>query len=182
MRVFLQLTAWTGAACLFAGCASTDNSTASSSAATVGEVVSDQPQTSVAGEGSLMPGAYGSRRLQTGQFTGRERTSDQVGQNPVLPREADPRELSRSDESLGTGAGSLGQSGIVPDHHISTQTLMETTATDPGAPAHLAVTPPGSQTNNLPIEPIEGVGSAPAPESGTAASTNSPGLNPPPER
>jgi hypothetical protein len=37
--------------------------------------LNDQPQTSVAGEGSLMPGIYDSRHLSTGQFTGHERTT-----------------------------------------------------------------------------------------------------------
>ncbi|MGZ8898565.1 MAG: hypothetical protein ACXW3Z_00570 [Limisphaerales bacterium] len=78
------------------GCASTDHDLTSSAGGPT--FVDDQPQTAVAGEGSLMPGAYDSRRMQTGQFTGRERTNDQIGQSPPLPREADARELERSEE------------------------------------------------------------------------------------
>jgi hypothetical protein len=53
----------------------------------------NQPNQVLAGEGALMPGSLDSRELPTGQFTGRERTLDQIGQYPTLPREADAREL-----------------------------------------------------------------------------------------
>ena len=84
----------------------------------------DQPQSVVSGQGSLMPGAYGSRHMQTGQFTGRERTNDQVGQRPILPREADPRELARDGETA-TGAGTLGQTGIVPGQPVTSESLIQ---------------------------------------------------------
>lgn len=106
------------------GCASTDTDLASTASGLT--QIDDQPQKAVSGEGSLMPGAYDSRRMQTGQFTGRERTNDQVGQRPTLPREADPRELARSEEGLADGTGTLGQSGIGPDRAVSAETLMET--------------------------------------------------------
>jgi hypothetical protein len=84
--------------------------------------LSEQPQAATV-DGSLMPGAYGSRLLATGQFTGRERTSDQIGQHPVLPREADARELARSNGTV-MGLRTLGQSGIVPENSIFSGALV----------------------------------------------------------
>jgi hypothetical protein len=77
------------AAGLMVGCASTDSTTGNRASGTSVTSTDEQPQTAAAGEGSLMPGAYGSRPLPNGQFTGRERTNDQIGQRPTLPREAD---------------------------------------------------------------------------------------------
>lgn len=170
MKAFLSSLA---AALLAAGCASTDEySTASSPR--VGETISDQPQSSVAGEGSLMTGAYDTRRMQTGQFTGRERTNDQVGQRPTLPGGADPRELARSEDSTGTtGAGTLGQSGILPDEPVSPETLMETTTGNVAAPAHVAVTPPGTDAAQERTE-AGAIGAAPGIESERVSSTNAP--------
>jgi hypothetical protein len=155
-------------ACLIgiAGCATTETGTASRDSAATSYPLDDQPQTAIAGEGSLMPGAYGSRPLPTGQFTGRERTNDQIGQHPTLPPAADARELARSEEGLATGAGTLGQSGIFPDKPVSSETLIEssfppvTQAEQPAAP------PRQSQL------PMEGVGSAPPSSEGANASTN----------
>ena len=112
---------------LLAGCATSDTGQASrSSNDTQFEGLKDQPQTAVAGEGSLMPGAYESRAMETGQFTGQERTNAEVGQRPWLPPEADPRELERGEKKeMGTGAGTLGQSGIVPGQPVTTETLLE---------------------------------------------------------
>jgi hypothetical protein len=110
---------------LLAGCATNDVQVSRVSEAGV-DRYHDQPQTAVAGEGSLMPGAYDNRAMDTGQFTGRERTSDQIGQRPTLPPEADTRELERSDEKgTAIGAGSLGQSGIVPGREVTAETLLE---------------------------------------------------------
>lgn len=120
-----------------------------------------------------MPGAYGNRPMQTGQFTGRERTNDQIGQRPDLPREADPRELARSEEGLGTGAGALGQSGVVPGRPVTTETLMETAAPPVAAPAHVAVAPPASRTEQERVA-AEGIGAAPGSVGGSASSTNAP--------
>lgn len=53
----------------------------------------DQAHTATAGEGTLMRGSSDARQIPTGQFTGRERTLDQIGQFPTLPGEAQPREL-----------------------------------------------------------------------------------------
>lgn len=160
--------------CMIAGCASTEVTTSNPTEhQSPVETINDQPQTSVAGGGTLMPGAYGSRRLQTGQFTGRERTNDQVGQRPTLPREADARELARSEDTggeLGTGAGTLGQSGIVPDRTVSTETLMETTAVPATVPAHVAVTPPGEEIGQE-VE-TEAIGAPPGGISGEGSVTN----------
>ena len=88
--------------------------------------LNDAPQTAVAGEGSLMPGAYESGDMETGQFTGRERTNSQIGQRPALPPAADARDLGRGPESeTGRGAGTLGQSGIVPGEPVTSETLLE---------------------------------------------------------
>src|SRR5687768_12981097 len=118
------------ASAMLLGCATNDTGTASRNDPGGSNGVDDQPQTAASGEGSLMPGAFGSRSLPTGQFTGRERTNDQIGQRPTLPREADARELARGEEGLGTGAGTLGQSGVVPNQPVSTDTLLEPSATD----------------------------------------------------
>lgn len=112
---------------LLAGCATSETGHMSRvSSDTQFEGLKDQPQTAVAGEGSLMPGAYESRTMETGQFTGQERTNHQIGQRPTLPPEADPRELERGDrKETGAGAGTLGQSGIVPGQPVTSETLME---------------------------------------------------------
>lgn len=154
------------AGCLL-GCASTDNDLVSSTGRTV---VGDQPQTAVAGDGSLMSGAYDSRRMQTGQFTGHERTNDQVGQRPTLPREADARDLARSEDGLADGAGALGRRETVPDRGVSTETLMETSEEPIEAPAHVAVTPPRSATEQKQVAD-EATGSPPGAATGTEAST-----------
>src|SRR5688572_32337050 len=112
------------ASAMLLGCATNDTGTASRNEPGGSYGVDDQPQTAASGEGSLMPGAFGSRSLPTGQFTGRERTNDQIGQRPTLPREADARELARNNET-GKGAGTLGQSGIVPGEPVTGRTLLE---------------------------------------------------------
>jgi hypothetical protein len=141
---------------LLAGCASTGTGHANRSGEGARDL-DDQPQTSVAGEGSLMPGAYGSRAMERGQFTGQERTNAQVGQRPTLPREADARELAHDSETE-RGAGTLGQSGIVPGEPVTGRTLIEQPA-PPGAPAHSVVIPPGSEAEALQRE----AAGAPAP-------------------
>jgi hypothetical protein len=152
-----------------AGCASTDSTTVTRRSGSSVTSVDDQPQTAIVGEGSLMPGAYDTRSVPTGQFTGRERTNDQIGQRPTLPREADARDLARSEESLGvSGTGTLGQSGIVPDQPVTSETLMETAEPVP-PPAHAAVVPPGSDRERIAAESI---GSAPGVSSGAASTTN----------
>jgi hypothetical protein len=114
------------AAGLLVGCASTDSTTVTHRSGSTVTTIEDQPQTAIAGQGSLMPGAYETRNLPTGQFTGRERTNDQIGQRPTLPREADARDLARSEESLGvSGTGTLGQSGVTPDRPVTSETLLE---------------------------------------------------------
>ena len=156
---------------LLVGCASTDTTTVTHRSGSTVTSVDDQPQTAVAGEGSLMPGAYDTRSVPTGQFTGRERTNDQIGQRPTLPREADARDLARSEESLGvSGTGTLGQSGVVPDRAVTSETLMETAEPVP-QPAHAAVVPPGSERERITAESI---GSAPGVSSGAASVTNTP--------
>jgi hypothetical protein len=142
------------AAALLVGCATTETGTVSRNDGTKVYGLDDQPQTAIAGEGSLMPGAYGSRPLPTGQFTGRERTNDQVGQRPTIPREADARELARSEEGLATGAGTLGQSGVIPGETVSTETIMETSA--------------------APLAEHQGVGAPAVNSEGSGASTNAP--------
>ena len=136
MKTFIISAVSAVAAGLIAGCTTTETGTVSQTdEGTRVYGLSDQPQSAIAGEGSLMPGAYGSRPLPNGQFTGRERTNDQVGQRPTLPQEADARELARSKEGTGMGTGTLGQSGIIPDRPVSTETLMETSAQPVGSGA-----------------------------------------------
>ena len=66
---------------LLAGCASTETGRVQkTSDGTLLYGLDDQPQTSVAGEGTLMPGAYDSRNLGTGQFTG-QHANDFSAQN-----------------------------------------------------------------------------------------------------
>ena len=150
---------------LLVGCASTDTTTVTGPSGSTVTTVEDQPQTATAGEGSLMPGAYGTRNLPTGQFTGRERTNDQIGQRPTLPREADARDLARSEESLGvSGTGTHGQSGVVPNRPVTTETLME--SAEP-------VLPPTSRTEQERVA-AEGIGSAPGISTDAGSLTNTP--------
>lgn len=168
MKAFVFSALATG---LLVGCASTDTTTVTGSSGSAVTTVDEQPQTAIVGEGSLMPGAYDTRSVPTGQFTGRERTNDQIGQRPILPREADARDLARSEESLGaSGTGTLGQSGIAPNRVVTSGTLMESADPVP-PPAHAAVTPPGSDTERERIT-AEGIGSAPGASSGAASLTN----------
>ena len=80
------------AGALLVGCATTETGTINRDGDLTTYGLDDQPQTATAGEGSLMPGAYGSRPLPTGQFTGRERTNDQIGQRPTPPRDGPVQE------------------------------------------------------------------------------------------
>ena len=154
-------------AALLTGCATTETGSVSrTSDGTAVYGLSEQPQTAIAGDGTLMPGAYGSRHLQTGQFTGRERTNDQIGQRPVLPGEADARQLARDGE-IGTGAGALGQSGIVPGQPVTSDTLLRTEEVPPGTTGHAVVIPPSSE---IPIEEQESVGNPPPAEVGAQSS------------
>ena len=109
---------------LLAGCTMTESERVSRSEDETSVYgMSDQPQTSVAGEGSLMPGAYESGNMETGQFTGQERTNSQIGQRATLPPETD---VGRGPETeTGKGAGTLGQSGIVPGEPVTSETLLE---------------------------------------------------------
>src|SRR3954466_8428558 len=101
MKAILTLSA---SAVLLAGCASSENGRVSyHKDGTKVYGLDDQPQSAIAGEGTLMPGAYDSRDMPTGQFPAKETTQDFVGQNPVTPREADPREFSREPRQVGSG-------------------------------------------------------------------------------
>jgi hypothetical protein len=107
-----------------------------------------QPQSAVVGEGTLMPGAYASHDMQTGQFTGKERSQDFVGANPVTPREADPRDFSRASQPTTAivppaGAGTLGQTGVQPRTSLSTSTLMS-------GPSNPSLAPSAGATANPP--------------------------------
>ncbi len=83
---------------LLAGCASPEAPRGGyAGRVTTGTDLNDQPQTALAGDGSLMPGAHETRTMPTGQFTGWERTNDQIGQRPALPPEADAREQARDE-------------------------------------------------------------------------------------
>ena len=103
MRTIFALSA---VAAFLAGCASTENGRVYyQSDGTKVYGLDDQPQASIVGEGTLMPGAYETHTLPTGQFTGKERTQDLIGHNPVPPRESDPR-IYRRDSVPNSGAGS----------------------------------------------------------------------------
>src|SRR5687768_3698522 len=149
MRTILALSA---IATFLAGCASTENGRVYyQSDGTKVYGLDDQPQASIAGEGTLMPGAYETHTLPTGQFTGKERTQDLIGHTPVPPREADPRAYRR-DSVPNSGAGSLGQTGIRPDAPaVSTSTIM-TGPTNPSlAPS---ANPPAQSTAPTLSEPF----------------------------
>src|SRR5687768_1748084 len=139
------------ASAMLLGCATNDTGTASRNDPGGSNGVDDQPQTAASGEGSLMPGAFGSRSLPTGQFTGRERTNDQIGQRPTLPREADARELARNEEGLATGAGTLGQSGISPNRPVSAESIIESSAPPASQDGQRAV--PEGDTPAQPSQP-----------------------------
>jgi hypothetical protein len=79
-------------ALLMAGCA-TENHRVENVHGVPHYGLDDQPQKSVTAEGGLMRGLQETSHIPTGQFTGRERTLDQIGQYPTPPAEADPREL-----------------------------------------------------------------------------------------
>lgn len=87
-------------AAVLAGCA-TENHQVETRNGVTHYGLNDQPQKTVTGEGGLMRGEVETSGIPTGQFTGRERTLDQIGQYPTPPREADPRELNDRGPELG---------------------------------------------------------------------------------
>ncbi|MGN6386096.1 MAG: hypothetical protein ACTHMT_07635 [Verrucomicrobiota bacterium] len=56
----------------------------------------EQPQSAITGQGSLMVGANQTHTMPTGQFTGKERTKDKIGQTPITPRETNPLEYDHT--------------------------------------------------------------------------------------
>lgn len=107
-----------------------------------------QPQTSVAGEGTLMPGMYDVRQMPTGQMTGQERSSDIAGPRPILPPRADATETDHSAAPV-IGAGSLGQSGIRPDQNTVTGgALVDHPAGVGSAPGVVSGSGSNVETNN----------------------------------
>jgi hypothetical protein len=176
------------AAVILGGCASTESGHVSRTAdGTRVYGLNEQPETSVTGAGALMPGAYSSHNLATGQFTGQERTHAVIGQKPVTPREADARALARNaPPALGSGAGTLGQTGIVPSGEITSSTLVDlppnlaTVAGDtaPGRSSTATANPPTLSSAPTLAQPLtgenpsvmNGIGGAPGAQSGTSTS------------
>jgi hypothetical protein len=106
------------------------------------------PQTSVAGEGTLMPGIYDVNRTSPGQFTGQERSSQLAGPTPILPPKADAREVDHS-AAPAIGAGSLGQSGIEPEQNVVTgESLVDHPAGVGSAPGVVSGSAANVLTNN----------------------------------
>lgn len=158
MRTFLLTTI---AGSLLAGCASTETgrvSTAPDGTRVYG--LDEQPQATVTGEGALMPGAYTTHTLPTGQFTGQERSQAVIGQRPTPPRESDPRDLARSTTPATSGAGALGQVGVIPGENVTSQTLVD-------LPPNLAEV----AASNTPASTHIAVGSGPTVERSTGNST-----------
>jgi hypothetical protein len=131
---------------ILAGCASSETGTVYKARdGTTVYGLNEQPESSVTGSGALMPGAYASHNMMTGQFTGQERTQDLIGQRPETPREADARVLQRNPApTIGTGAGTLGQSGIVPNGNVTGSALVD-------LPPDLAAV---AARNNGQVEPV----------------------------
>jgi hypothetical protein len=158
-----------------AGCASTQTgrvTTAPDGTPVYG--LSPQPETALAGERPLMPGSSSGHMMETGQFTGQERTHDLIGQGAIPPA-SDAREWARTSKpptgATGKGAGTLGQSGIFPDQNITSGTLMGSNLYPPTAnPPSLATAPTLSQPLTGETAKRGAVGSAPGPESGGANS------------
>jgi len=168
MKLFFTCVA---SAALLVGCASTENGRVEQTPNGTHYGLDDQPQSSIAGEGPLMPGAYDSHNPLTGQFTGQERSSEMIGVRPTLPREADARQMDRSvPVQLGTGAGSLGQSGIVMGEPAVNGTALLDKPLNPGAEPSASdiYRPSASDTSAV------GVGRAPETEIGRNAATNNP--------
>lgn len=150
----------TAAGLLLAGCATSENGRVSTSAnGTPLYGLDDQPETSVSGNGPLMPGVYDVRQMPAGQFTGQERTQDFVGQSQTLPRQADARELDHR-AAPAIGAGTLGQSGIQPGNNsIRGSDLVNSGPID-------------VQNAATDIYRAPGVGGSAASETGTASGAN----------
>jgi len=160
---------------LLAGCASTQTgrvTTASDGTRVYG--LSPQPESALVGEQPLMPGSTSGHRVEAGQFTGQERTNDQVGEGAIPPA-SDAREWARTSKpptgATGKGAGTLGQSGIFPDQNITSGTLIGSDVYPPTAnPPTFATAPTLSQPLTDETAKRGAVGSAPGPESGGANS------------
>ena len=106
------------------------------------------PQTSVVGEGTLMPGLNDVNQTSTGQFTGQERSSQMAGPRPILPPQSDARDLDHS-AAPAIGAGTLGQSGIHPDQNVVTEgSLVDHPAGVGSAPGVASGSGANVQTNN----------------------------------
>ena len=133
----------------FAGCATREGGRVyTSSDGTPVYDFNPLPQTSVAGEGTLMPGMYDARQAATGQFTAQERSSEMAGPKPILPPLADAQELDHSAAPV-IGAGSLGQSGINPNQNVVTGgSLIDRPAGVGSAPGVVSGSGANVQTNN----------------------------------
>jgi len=156
-----------------AGCASTQTGRVeSASDGTRVYGLTTQPQTALVGSEPLMPGADSSHTMVTGQFTGQERSHDVIGQQPIPPN-SDARELARTSKPpiavTGIGAGSLGQTGIIPDRNITSGTLIGSNLNPPTAnPPTVATAPTLSEPLTSEMAKRGAIGAAPGPESGGA--------------
>jgi hypothetical protein len=158
---------------VLAGCATNPGPVTYKADGTPVYTLDERPWSTASGEGALMPGAFENGEIRSGQFTGQERTHARIGQFPVIPPDADAREVARDPappptlgaaviSTRGAGAGTLGQSGIVPGQPVSSSTIM-TSPAHPGLTSS-TVAPTSDTANNR-----DTAAGAPAPaESGTA--------------
>ena len=132
---------------ILAGCATHERVHTSSDGTPVYDF-NPMPQTSVAGDGTLMPGIYDANQTPNGQFTGQERTSEMAGPRPILPPQADGRERDPNAAPV-IGAGTLGQSGIQPNLNAVTEgSLVDHPAGVGSAPGVVSGSAANVQTNN----------------------------------
>lgn len=109
----------------------------------------EQPQSAIADQGSLMVGANETHLMQTGQFTGKERTKDKVGETPITPRETNPLEYDHSPpvETAGVVPPSFrqnsGQLGSGTRPVTRTNTIVQ------------EITSPDRSTNSVPEQPAK---------------------------
>jgi hypothetical protein len=151
MKRELRSVALAGAVTCLLGCATTETGSVHFNPdGTTTYGFDEQPQTALTGEGTLMPGAYDTGRMPTGQFTGRERTVTQIGQHPVPPREADPRDFSRKPRSDKT-ALSTERRSPTEGQILSPNTIDATFGISPPTLPEASGRAPGSESSEVKI-------------------------------
>jgi hypothetical protein len=141
---------------LCAGCSSTENGkVAYRKDGTPVYGLYSRPQSNIGGDGPLMEGAV-EQRTMPGQFTGQDGTSSRIGPATGVPQVG----TGIVPPAEGTGAGSLGQSGIQPGRAVSSSTLLASPRNPILSPSASTANPPTISSAPTLAEPLTRNGGA----------------------